>query len=83
MQIEKIKQELQSTLEEIKKVYEENDALVKPKTLNDGKYMQMINTKLRFILGNPKTNKIMSTKEADEYYFDKKKVFNICKQDIC
>ena len=73
MQIEKIKQELQSTLEEIKKVYEENDALVKPKTLNDGKYMQMINTKLRFILGNPKTNKIMSTKEADEYYFDKKK----------
>lgn len=73
MQIEKIKQELQITLEDIKKVYEENDALVKPKTLNDGKYMQMINTKLRFILGNPKTNKIMSTKEADEYYFDKKK----------
>ena len=33
MQIEKIKQELQSTLEEIKKVYEENDALVKPKTI--------------------------------------------------
>ncbi len=73
MQIEKIKQELQTTLEDIKKVYEENDALIKPKVLNDGKYMQMINTKLRVILGNPKNNKIMTIVEADNYYYNPKK----------
>lgn len=73
MQIEKIKQELQSTLEEIKKVYAENDALSKPRNLNDGKYMQMINTKLRVILGNPKSNKIMTITEADDYYYNQKK----------
>lgn len=69
MQLEEIKIQLDDTLKKVKNEIEELKYSSKGKA-NEGKFVQIILSKLRKILGNPIENPIMKYADAELYYFN-------------
>lgn len=69
MNIEQIKEELEPTLQSV--IADIEDYKSQRMHFKEGKYMQIILSALKTILGKPKENPIMKYEQAIDYYFSK------------
>lgn len=70
MKLQKIYEQIDPVIEQITKELDKLLSMDKPPKINDGKYLQVILSRLRLVLGNPKNNPIMKYEEALDYYFN-------------
>lgn len=73
MKLQKIYEQIDPIIIKIKDEIDRLLSFDKPPKINDGKYLQVILSRLRLVLGNPKINPIMKYEEAIDYYFTNEK----------